>query len=427
VTVPTEPAQPALARRLHTPDAVVIGLGSMIGAGVFAAFAPAADAAGSGLLLGLVLAGVVAWCNATSSAQLAAQYPSSGGTYFYGRQRLGEWPGFLAGWGFVVGKTASCAAMAVTFATYAVPADRWVQRLVAAGAVLALTVVNLRGITRTARLTRLLVSVTLLALTMWTVAVVSSGHLSGAGLHLSGLSAYGVLQSAGLLFFAFAGYARIATLGEEVVEPERTIPRAVVVALLGAFVAYAVVAVVALAGAGPDGLAATATPLAHVASVVGAGWASPVVRVGAAVASLGSLLALLAGVGRTGLAMAREGDLPRGLASVDPKHQVPDRVQLVLAAVVVVLVLTLDLRGVIGFSSFGVLLYYAVANAAAYTQDPEHRRWPRPVQALGLAGCLVLVATLPWTSVAVGLAVFGVGVVGRALTRQRAMRARGSR
>jgi APA family basic amino acid/polyamine antiporter len=419
VTVPTQPSQPALARRLHTPDAVVIGLGSMVGAGVFVAFAPAADAAGSGLLLGLVLAGVVAWCNATSSAQLAAQYPSSGGTYFYGRQQLGAWPGFLAGWGFVVGKTASCAAMGVTFATYAVPADRWVQRLVAAAAVVALTVVNLRGITRTARLTRLLVAVTLLVLATWTVAVLASGRLSSDGLHLSGLSTYGVLQSAGLLFFAFAGYARIATLGEEVVEPERTIPRAVVVALLGAFVVYAVVAVVALAGAGPDALADTATPLAHVASVVGAGWASPVVRVGAAVASLGSLLALLAGVGRTGLAMAREGDLPRGLASVDPRHQVPDRVQLVLAAVVVVLVLTLDLRGVIGFSSFGVLLYYAVANAAAYTQDPEHRRWPRPVQALGLIGCLVLVATLPWTSVVVGLGVFAAGIAARLWFQRR--------
>jgi APA family basic amino acid/polyamine antiporter len=417
VTVPTQP-QPALARRLRTPDAVVIGLGSMIGAGVFVALAPAAEAAGPGLLLGLVLAGLVAWCNATSSAQLAAEYPSSGGSYYYGRQRLGEWPGFLAGWGFVVGKTASCAAMAVTFATYAVPADRWVQRLVAAAAVGVLTVVNLRGITRTARLTRLLVSVTLLVLAIWTVAVVASGHLDSDRLHLAGLSAYGVLQSAGLLFFAFAGYARIATLGEEVVEPERTIPRAVVVALLVAFVVYAVVAVVALAAAGADALAATATPLTHVASVVGADWATPVVRVGAAVASLGSLVALLAGVGRTGLAMAREGDLPRTLASVDPRHQVPDRAQLVLAGVVVVLVLTADLRGVIGFSSFGVLLYYAVANAAAYTQDRAHRRWPRPVQALGVLGCLVLVATLPLTSVVAGVAVFAVGVVGRALVRR---------
>jgi APA family basic amino acid/polyamine antiporter len=414
--------QSQLARRLRTPDAVVIGLGSLIGAGVFAALAPAAEAAGSGLLIGLALAGVVAWCNATSSAQLAAEYPSSGGTYFYGRQRLGGWPGFLAGWGFMVGKTASCAAMAVTFATYAVPADRWVQRLVAAAAVLALTVVNLRGITRTARVTRVLVTITLLVLATWTVAVLASGRTDTDGLRLGDLSAYGVLQSAGLLFFAFAGYARIATLGEEVVEPERTIPRAVVVALLGAFAVYAVVAVVALAGAGPDALAGSATPLAHVATLVGAGWASPVVRVGAAVASLGSLLALLAGVGRTGLAMAREGDLPRGLASVDPRHQVPDRVQHLLAAVVVVLVLTVDLRGVIGFSSFGVLLYYAVANAAAYTQDAGHRRWPKPVQLLGVAGCLVLVATLPWTSVVAGIAVFVVGVAGRLLVRRRPVR-----
>jgi len=413
----TEPAQPALARRLRTPDAVVIGLGSMIGAGVFVAFGPAADVAGAGLLVGLALAGVVAWCNATSSAQLAAQYPSSGGTYFYGRRRLGEWPGFLAGWGFVVGKTASCAAMATAFATYAVPADRWVQRVVAAMVVVVLTAVNLRGITRTARLTRVLVSVTLAALAVWTVAVLASGRTSTEGLRLHDVSAYAVLQSAGLLFFAFAGYARIATLGEEVVEPERTIPRAVVVALAGAFAVYAVVAVVALAGAGPAGLAATATPLVHVTSVVDQGWASPVVRTGAAVASLGSLLALLAGVGRTGLAMAREGDLPRGLARVDPRHQVPDRVQLLLAAVVVGLVLTVDLRGVIGFSSFGVLLYYAVANAAAYTQEPAHRRWPRPVQVLGLLGCLVLVATLPWTSVVAGVVVFAVGVLGRTLTR----------
>jgi APA family basic amino acid/polyamine antiporter len=419
----TAPSQPALARRLRTPDAVVIGLGSMIGAGVFAAFGPAAEAAGSGLLIGLVLAALVAFCNATSSAQLAAQYPSSGGTFFYGRQRLGEWPGFLAGWGFVVGKTASCAAMAVTFATYAVPADRWVQRLVAAAAVVVLTAVNLRGITRTARLTRVLVGITLLVLATWTVAVLASGQTDADGLRLEDLSAYGVLQSAGLLFFAFAGYARIATLGEEVVEPERTIPRAVVVALLGAFVVYAVVAVVALAAVGPDELAATTTPLAHVTTEVGEAWASPVVRVGAAVASLGSLLALLAGVGRTGLAMAREGDLPRPLASVDPRHQVPDRVQLVLAALVVLLVLTTDLRGVIGFSSFGVLLYYAVANAAAYTQEPDHRRWPRPVQVLGVVGCLVLVATLPWTSVVVGVAVFAVGVLGRLVLRP----ARGSR
>src|SRR6516162_1496058 len=131
--------QPALTRRLGTADAVVIGLGSMIGAGVFSAFGPAARAAGAGLLIGLVLAAAIAYCNATASAQLAAVYPTSGGTYIYGRERLGPWWGFIAGWGFVIGKSASCAAMALTIGTYALPGPWWAQRLIAVVAVIGLT------------------------------------------------------------------------------------------------------------------------------------------------------------------------------------------------------------------------------------------------------------------------------------------------
>ena len=121
----------SLDRRLGLGDAVFIGLGSMIGAGVFAAYAPAARAAGTGLLVGLALAAVVAYCNATASAQLAAAYPRAGGTYLYGREVLGAWWGYLAGWGFMVGKTASCAAMALTFAAYVAPAG-WLRPVAAA-------------------------------------------------------------------------------------------------------------------------------------------------------------------------------------------------------------------------------------------------------------------------------------------------------
>ena len=224
---------PGLARRLGTVDAVVIGLGSMIGAGVFSAFAPAAAAAGSALLVGLALAAGVAYCNAVASAQLAARYPSSGGTYVYGRARLGEWWGFIAGWGFVIGKTASCAAMALTFGAYAVPGSPELQRALAIGAVLALTAVNLRGITRTAALARVLVAGSLASLAVVVVANLSSGQADLRNLLPGDVPAtpFGILQSAGLLFFAFAGYARIATLGEEVREPERTIPRAIPIAL----------------------------------------------------------------------------------------------------------------------------------------------------------------------------------------------------
>jgi len=409
-----------LVRRLGTGDAVVIGLGSMIGAGVFAAFAPAARAAGAGLLIGLALAAAVAYCNATASAQLAAEYPESGGTYVYGRKQLGPWWGFLAGWGFVVGKTASCAAMALTFAAYTVPAQ-W-QRPAAVAAVLVLTAVNYRGITRTAGLTRVLVAVVLVALGLAVVASLAGGDPDPSHLALStdGTNAYGVLQSAGLLFFAFAGYARIATLGEEVRDPERTIPRAIPVALGLAVGVYAVVAVSLLLVLGPDGIAATAAPV--VAAVDAGSWSAlaPVARIGAAAASLGALLALIAGVSRTGLAMAREGDLPRWLAAVHPRFRVPHRAELVLAAVVCLLVLTVDLRGAIGFSSFGVLLYYVVANLAAYTQSAARRRWPRALQVAGALGCLVLVATLPWTSVVAGAAVLGVGVLYRIVRRAAA-------
>lgn len=410
-----------LARRLGLGDAIAIGLGSMIGAGVFAAFASAAVAAGSALLIGLALAAVVAYANATSSAQLAAQYPASGGTYVYGREQLGPWPGYLAGWCFVIGKTASCAAMALTFAAYAAPAG-W-DKPVAIAAVLALAAVNYRGVTRTAALTKAIVAVVLCVLAL----VVIAGWVAAAGADAPGsglagafgapgeLGWYGVLQSAGLLFFAFAGYARIATMGEEVREPQRTIPRAIIAALAGALVVYALLAVTALAVLGPERLAASTTPLADLAAAGGWGWTGPIVRIGAAAAALGALLALIAGIGRTSLAMARNHDLPHWLAGVHPRFQVPHRAEIVLAVVVCVLIAATDLRHAIGFSSFGVLLYYLVANLAALRQDAAHRRYPKALQVLGALCCIVLVATLPWSSVVAGIIVLAVGIAYRGI------------
>jgi APA family basic amino acid/polyamine antiporter len=202
-------------------------------------------------------------------------------------------------------------------------------------------------------------------------------------------------------------------------DPEVTIPRAIPVALAITLLLYLAVALAALAGAGPAALAASIRPLATAVDAAGAAWALPVVRIGAAVASLGALLALIAGVGRTGLAMARNGDLPRWLASVHPRYRVPDHAELAVALAVVLLVLTTDLRNAIGFSSFGVLLYYAVANASAYTQPSERRRWPRALNLAGLAGCLVLVVTLPWSAIVAGAAVMAAGVAGRALARRQ--------
>ncbi|EPD85175.1 hypothetical protein HMPREF1529_01790 [Microbacterium sp. oral taxon 186 str. F0373] len=416
-------APAALARRLGLVDAIAIGLGSMIGAGVFAAFAPAAAAAGSGLLIGLTLAAVVAYANATSSAQLAAQFPTSGGTYVYGREMIGPWSGFFAGWSFVIGKTASCAAMALTFASYAAPAG-W-EKPVAVAAVLVLAAVNTVGVTRTAALTKVIVVVVLAVLALVVVAASASGAGSADNLVIDPgpHGWYGVLQSAGLLFFAFAGYARIATMGEEVRDPRRTIPRAIVIALSLALLVYVAIALVSLATLGPERLAASSAPLAEVAAAGGWTWTAPVVRVGAAAASLGALLALVAGIGRTSLAMARTGDLPQWLSAVHPRYAVPHRAELVLAAVVSLLIVATDLRSAIGFSSFGVLLYYLVANIAAFRQDAAARRFPRALQIVGMIGCVVLVATLPWPSIVGGVVVACVGVGYRALRLRGGMRA----
>ncbi|MBO1750365.1 APC family permease [Actinotalea sp. BY-33] len=392
----------------------------MIGAGVFVAFAPAAQAAGSWLLLGLAVAALVAYANATASAQLAAQYPTSGGTYVYGREQLGPWWGFVAGWGFVIGKTASCAAMALAFGAYVAPPG-W-ERAVAVLAVLVLAATSYRGVTRTARLTRIIVAVVLLALT---VAVVTS--LAGTTPAWSNLAlgdeapgTYGVLQAAGLLFFAFAGYARIATLGEEVRDPGRTIPRAIRLALGVAVAVYAVVAVTLLVVLGSDGLAQQADPVAAAVEQGTYAWASPVVRVGGAAAALGALLALMTGIGRTTLAMAREADLPRWLAAVHPRYRVPHRAELVLAGLVCALVLTVDLRGAIGFSSFGVLVYYLVANLAAARQGTSFRRSPRVLQVVGALGCATLTLTLPLGSVVAGAVVLVVGALLRGVGRRAA-------
>ncbi|PCE14449.1 transporter [Microbacterium sp. SZ1] len=389
----------------------MIGLGSMVGAGVFSVWGPAIGVAGNGILVALGIAAVVAFCNATASAQLAAAHPVAGGTYAYARAEIGPWWGFVAGWSFVIGKIASCAAMALTFAAYAAPSG-W-QVPVAAAAVAALVAVNCFGVTRTALLTRILVVCSLLGLAV--VVAIGAGSIPTSDpAPLADTNAYGVLQGAGLLFFAFAGYARIATLGEEVVDPARTIPRAIVLALGGAVVVYAAVGIAVTLTLGADA-AATSAPLAEVVAATEWSALGPVVRIAAAAASLGALLALLTGIGRTTLAMARESDLPRVLARIDDRWHVPRRAEIAVGIVVIGIVLLGDLRETIGFSSFGVLLYYLIANAAAFRQTGSARRYPRALQVVGALGCLLLVNTLPVVASLIGTVVVLLGILYRAI------------
>lgn len=197
----------------------------------------------------------------------------------------------------------------------------------------------------------------------------------------------------------------------------RTIPRAIPLALGLTLFVYFAVAVSALLAVGPDALADSTAPLAAAVQAGSLDALAPVVRVGGTVAALGVLLSLIVGVSRTAFAMAANGELPRWLDAVHPKHRVPHRAELAVGALVATVVLTADLRGAIGFSSFAVLTYYAIANASAWTLPAEQRRWPRPLAGLGVVGCVVLAFTLPARSVAGGVIVLGLGAAMAAVFR----------
>jgi APA family basic amino acid/polyamine antiporter len=414
--MPPEDPPTRLARKLGTTQATLIGLGSMIGAGVFVVFGLAARAAGGWLLIGLLLAALVAICNAFSSAQLAALHPSSGGVYVYGRERLGPIWGFLAGWGFVFGKTASCAAMALAIGSYIAPNF---AKAIALGSVLVLSAINYLGVQRTARTISILVPSVVGVLLLVVVSGLRSEAFDPSSLWDSAPNgAAGVLQAGALIFFAFAGYARIGTLGEEVREPGRTIPRAMILAVSITLLLYALVAIAALGTLGAEQLASSVSPLAEVTEVGGWGWAGVIVRFAAVVAASGALLSLLAGISRTVFAMAQNRDLPPWLGAVHEQRKTPYRAEMVVGLSVVVVLQLTDLLGAVGFSSFLVLWYYAVANVAALRLNATERRWPRFISVLGLVGCLALGLSLSPTTVGVGAGLLVIGFLVRRLGRQ---------
>jgi APA family basic amino acid/polyamine antiporter len=311
-------------------------------------------------------------------------HPESGGAYVYGRVRLGRPWGVLAGIAFTVGKTTSCAAAALAVGAYAWPDH---ARVVAVVAVLGVTAANLAGVTRTVAVTRVLLVVIAAALGVVVVVGLAGGEDRTA---LPSTSLLGVLSAAGLLFFAFAGYARVATLGEEVEDPARTIPRAVRISLLAVLGVYLLVALAVLHDLGGSAVL-TATPLADVVAGTHVAW---LVRLGGAVAALGALLSLQAGIGRTVFAMAAAGDAPRPLAAVSSRTHVPHRAELLVATAAVLVVLLGGLVGAVTVSAASTLVYYAVANSAALRLRADEGRLPVAVPVVGLAGCLLLAVAL---------------------------------
>ena len=418
-----------LKRVVRLPGAVLLGLGSIVGTGAFVSIGIAAGVAGPSVLLAIFLAGLLAACNGLSSAQLAASHPVSGGTYEYGYRYLTPTLGFTAGWTFMCAKSASAATAALGLAGYLLQAfgigGRVLQVAVGLAAVLVITVLVWHGTSRSNGANAVIVGVTLLTLALFVFAglpaAIERGSVNLTGLLPDRAGVPGLLEATALMFVAYTGYGRIATLGEEVREPERTIPRAIVLTLVVSALLYVSVGAVAVGSVGAPRLAemtaSRAAPLEDAAMSFGGPGLARVLALGAITAMLGVLLNLVLGLSRVLLAMARRGDAPGRLASIDDARSSPAGAVLAVGAVIGLLVLIGDVRTTWSFSAFTVLVYYALTNLAALRLPPVDRRFPRWVPLAGLIGCLGLAFWVDWRVWAVGLLVIGTGFAWRGLLR----------
>lgn len=427
----------SLARAVGVPGAVLMGLGSILGTGIFVSIGIAAEVTGPSVILAVAVAAAVATFNGLSSAQLAASHPVSGGTYEYGYRYLSPTLGFTAGWMFLCAKSASAATAALGFAGYvavAVGASADTYRVaLALVAVALLTAIVAGGMRRSNRANTVIVLLTLVAL-LGFVGFGLPSALDGAGTNLDdffggngeGSGVSGFLHATALMFVAYTGYGRIATLGEEVREPQKNIPRAIIVTLVSTAAIYAAVAFVAVASVGAGGLADATKRAAAPLEVIARSFEVPaiarVVAAGAVTAMLGVLLNLLLGLSRVVLAMARRGDMPSRLASVDVERSSPTAAVLLVGAIIAGLASIGSVKTTWSFSAFTVLIYYALTNLAALRLPPEARLYPRLVPAMGLTCCLGLAFWVEPQIWASGLVLIAAGLVWHGVARKRAER-----
>jgi len=411
----TDEARTARLRpQLRMFDAVATGLAAILGAGIFAVIAPAANIAGPALLVSFAIGAFVALCNALSSAQLSAVFPRSGGTYEFGRRTLGPWWGFSAGWMFLVANTVGPGAIALAFGGYLNAAVGVVPaRTAAVVAALAMTMLNAGGIRRSVRVTDVIVVLSILSL----LAVVVIGLPSARVSNLTPFAPNGVagiLQATGLLFFAYTGYSRIATLVEEVHNPRQTIPRATVIALGTATLLYLLVATTALTVLGVPRLSQSPSPLEDTMVVVGSGVGMTIIAAGALLTTFNEGLSDLLGVSRVAFAMGRESDLPAGLARLGA-GQNPWRSVLFVGVISILVAAFAPFYVAVAVSSFGTLLYYCVANLSALRLPKQQRTFPRWLAVAGLIGCAGLAFALAPQEVGIGLAILLSGIAFRSL------------
>ncbi len=422
-----------LKRELGVFGAVMMGMGSIVGTGVFVSIGIAAGVAGPAVILAVAIGAFVATFNGLNSAQLAANHPVSGGTYEYGYKFLNPTFGFTAGWMFLIAKSASAATAALGFAGYLLGAFGVTRPglivPVAVAAVIVLTLIVLSGIRRSNLTNIVIVSITLASLAFFVPAGAPTALSDGAGNFAEFFSApegdggLGALLFAGaLMFVAYTGYGRIATLGEEVKEPRRTIPRAIVATLVITMTLYMAVAAVGVGavGAGPLSEAAgrQAAPLVAAARAFNVPGASQILSFGAVTAMLGVLLNLILGLSRVLLAMGRRGDMPGVFGRLNASGTTPTAAVIMMGVVIGGLALIGDVRTTWSFSAFTVLVYYAITDFAALFIPDKGRLFPRWVAVVGVISCLSLAFFVEPRVWLTGLGLIGAGLVWQAAARR---------
>lgn len=406
---------PQLLRSLTLSDAVGVGLGAIIGAGIFVVTGVAAGVSGPAFLISLLIAGFVATCNALSSAQLAAVYPQSGGTYEYGYQLLNPVFGFSAGWMFLMSKLAAGSVVAIGFGSYFYQVIPFGSPLfLSISAVIVLTLANFFGIKKTGYLNLVIVGFTLFSLAYLIFSGIPEINTDNfkpfAPFGLSGIA-----EATALLFFAFTGYARIATLAEEVKDPEITIPKAVIITIVTAIILYLLVSVVAIGVIGTEAMAGNKSPLQDVAAALSTPGIRIIITLGASTAMLGVLLSQILGISRMMLAMGRRTDLFPFVKRIHHKNKVPHLGIFTTGLIIAVLCLLGTFEFILASAAFTILLYYSITNISAIKQPGKDQRFGKAVPVLGLTGCLVLAFSLDINVIISGISLLIAGFILRFL------------
>lgn len=412
-----------LKRQIGLLGAITIGLGSIIGTGIFVSIGVAAGASCSSVISAVTLAAIVAIFNALSSAQLAVAHPLSGGSYEYGYRYLHPWLGFTAGWMFLCAKTASAAAAALGFAGYFIHLFH-IEGIpiisIAVCTVFTLTILVLSGLRWTHWTNVIVVSITLVTLTLFVLFGLPSLVRYGASnlnplFPKSSNELNGFLYATALMFVAYTGYGRIATLSEEVINPRKFIPNAIVVTLIVSAVLYIAVSLVAVGSIGANSLAqatqSQTTPLETAALAIGTPGLGVIVAIGACTAMIGVLLNLILGLSRVVLAMSRRGDLPPLFAQISPKSTTPSAAIIGIGISIISLIFIGNLEITWAFSAFTILIYYAITNLAALYLPKNDRLYPRFVALGGLFTCFFLAFWVPTSIWIAGILMIMVGFI----------------